>query len=79
MNKPWNRVAGDYRQVVAGLHSRGIGVYGTFVFGYDYDTPDSIRRCLDFALESRLEIANFNPLALPRLGTLQTPCCRKTA
>ena len=62
MNKPWNRVAGDYRQVVAGLHSRGIGVYGTFVFGYDYDTPDSIRRCLDFALESRLEIANFNPL-----------------
>ena len=43
MNKPWNRVAGDYRQVVAGLHSRGIGVYGTFVFGYDYDTPDSIR------------------------------------
>lgn len=62
MNKPWNRVAGDYRQVVAGLHARGIGVYGTFVFGYDHDTPDSIRRSLDFALEARLEIANFNPL-----------------
>jgi radical SAM superfamily enzyme YgiQ (UPF0313 family) len=55
-------VAGDYRRVVAELHARGIGVYGTFVFGYDHDTLDTIRRSLDFALESRLEIANFNPL-----------------
>ncbi len=62
MGKPWNQVAGDYRKVVSQLHSRGIGVYGTFVFGYDHDTPDTIRRSLDFALESRLEIANFNPL-----------------
>jgi radical SAM superfamily enzyme YgiQ (UPF0313 family) len=62
MRKPWNQVAGDYRKVVSQLHARGIGVYGTFVFGYDHDTPDTIRRSLDFALESRLEIANFNPL-----------------
>ena len=62
MKKGWNRVAGSYRQVVAALHQRGIGVYGTFVFGYDHDTPESIRRCLDFALEARLDIANFNPL-----------------
>jgi radical SAM superfamily enzyme YgiQ (UPF0313 family) len=62
MRKPWNHVAGEYRHVVAELHARGIGVYGTFVFGYDHDTQDSIRRSLDFALESRLEIANFNPL-----------------
>ncbi len=62
MRKPWNQVAGEYRKVVGELHARGIGVYGTFVFGYDHDTPDTIRRSLDFALESRLEIANFNPL-----------------
>lgn len=62
MGKGWNRVAGDYRQVAKALHQRGIGIYGTFVFGYDHDTPDSIQRCLDFALEARLEIANFNPL-----------------
>ena len=42
--------------------SRGIGIYGTFVFGYDADTRDTIDRTVDFALESRLEIANFNPL-----------------
>lgn len=62
MHKPWNHVAGDYRHVVRQLHARGIGVYGTFVFGYDYDTPETIRRSLDFALDARLEIANFNPL-----------------
>jgi radical SAM superfamily enzyme YgiQ (UPF0313 family) len=62
MRKPWNRVAGDYLSVVRKFHQRGIAVYGTFVFGYDADTTDSIERSLDFALEARLEIANFNPL-----------------
>lgn len=62
MGKPWNQVAGDYRDVVRKFHARGIAVYGTFVFGYDGDTLDSIQRSLDFALDARLEIANFNPL-----------------
>jgi radical SAM superfamily enzyme YgiQ (UPF0313 family) len=62
MGKRWNRVSGSYREVVDALHSRGIGVYGTFVFGYDADTVDAFERTLEFALEARLEIANFNPL-----------------
>ncbi len=62
MRKPWNKVSGSYERVVRALHSRNIGIYGTFVFGYDADTKESIERTLDFALESRLEIANFNPL-----------------
>ncbi len=62
MGKSWNSVSGSYARVVRALHSRNIGIYGTFVFGYDADTKDSIARTLDFALESRLEIANFNPL-----------------
>ncbi len=62
MAKPWNRVAGDYKSVVKKFHDRGIAVYGTFVFGYDGDTPDTIQQSLDFALEAKLEIANFNPL-----------------
>ena len=62
MGKPWNKVAGPYRSVVRALHGRGIGIYGTFVFGYDADTVDTIERTVDFALESRLEIGNFNPL-----------------
>lgn len=62
MKKNWNKVAGSYLEVARTLHQRGIGIYGTFVFGYDHDTSDTIRRSLDFALEARLEIANFNPL-----------------
>ena len=62
MRKRWNQVSGHYLDVVRALHRRGIGIYGTFVFGYDRDTPETIRRSLDFALEARLEIANFNPL-----------------
>jgi radical SAM superfamily enzyme YgiQ (UPF0313 family) len=62
MHKPWNRVAGDYRHVVRLFHARGMAVYGTFVFGYDGDTAETIQRSVDFALEARLEIANFNPL-----------------
>jgi radical SAM superfamily enzyme YgiQ (UPF0313 family) len=62
MNKSWNSVSGSYTHVVRALHSRNIGIYGTFVFGYDADTKDIMERTLEFALESRLEIANFNPL-----------------
>ncbi|HKI62813.1 MAG TPA: cobalamin-dependent protein [Mariprofundaceae bacterium] len=62
MGKPWNRVSGSYAEVIGQMHQRGIGVYGTFVFGYDADSVDTIRRSVEFAIESRLEIANFNPL-----------------
>ena len=62
MGKPWNKVAGNYLDVVKKFHARGIALYGTFVFGYDHDTVDSIRRSLDFALEARLDIVNLNPL-----------------
>lgn len=62
MNKAWNNAASSYHSVVDALHQRGIGIYGTFIFGYDFDTTDTIKHCLDFALEARLEIANFNPL-----------------
>jgi radical SAM superfamily enzyme YgiQ (UPF0313 family) len=62
MHKSWNGVSGSYARVVRALHDRNIGVYGTFVFGYDADTKDSMERTLEFALESRLELANFNPL-----------------
>ncbi|GKX60751.1 B12-binding domain-containing radical SAM protein [Leminorella grimontii] len=68
MGKQWNHAAGDYREVIRALHARGICVYGTFIFGYDEDTPDTIRQCLAFAQENRLEIANFN-LLIPTPGS----------
>ena len=43
-------------------------IYGTFVFGYDADTPASFDRAAAFAREQSLCIANFNPLT-PMPGT----------
>jgi radical SAM superfamily enzyme YgiQ (UPF0313 family) len=62
MGKRWNHVSGDYLSVVKKFHQRGIAIYGTFVFGYDADTAETIQDSLDFAMEAKLEIANFNPL-----------------
>ena len=37
-------------------------VYGSFIFGYDHDTPDTIRRTVDFALNAKLFLANISVL-----------------
>jgi radical SAM superfamily enzyme YgiQ (UPF0313 family) len=43
-------------------------VYGTFVFGYDFDTVDGVSEAVRFAVDNDLAIANFNPL-MPMPGT----------
>lgn len=68
MHKPWNHVAGEYESVVKRFHAMGIAVYGTFVFGYDKDTVETIESTLKFAQQVMLDIANFNPLT-PTPGT----------
>lgn len=68
MRKKWNGVAGGYDEVIRRFHTRGIMIYGTFVFGYDADTPASFERAAAFAREQTLCIANFNPLT-PMPGT----------
>ncbi len=68
IGKSWNMKYGDYSQVVRLLNDAGISIYGTFVFGYDDDTEKSFDRTLEFALESRLFLGNFNPL-VPTPGT----------
>jgi radical SAM superfamily enzyme YgiQ (UPF0313 family) len=68
MRKKWNGVAGGYDDVIRRFHARGIMIYGTFVFGYDADTPASFARAADFARAQSLAIANFNPLT-PMPGT----------
>lgn len=68
MRKNWNGVAGDYADVIAKLHRRGIMIYGTFVFGYDADTPVAFDTAAHFSRQQNLAIANFNPLT-PMPGT----------
>lgn len=59
---------GDYAAAVERFRQRGIMVYGTFLFGYDHDTPAAIEAALEFAIRNRLCLANFNPLT-PFPGT----------
>jgi radical SAM superfamily enzyme YgiQ (UPF0313 family) len=68
MKKDWTRQCGKNLDVVREFHSRGIGVCGTFIFGYDGDTPETIDATVDFVREARLELAQLNPLT-PIPGT----------
>ena len=62
MNKKWNLRRGDYSEAIKVFHNHGIMIYGAFVFGYDFDTPDVFDISVDFALRSNFFLANFNPL-----------------
>jgi radical SAM superfamily enzyme YgiQ (UPF0313 family) len=61
MGKAWN-LRRDFRVAIRRFHDHGIMIYGSFIFGYDHDTPPTIARTVDFALESKLFLVNFSPL-----------------
>jgi radical SAM superfamily enzyme YgiQ (UPF0313 family) len=68
MKKQWGLTHSDYATSIQKLRDLGIMLYGTFVFGYDYDTVDSFAIARDFAERHRFFLANFNPLT-PMPGT----------
>lgn len=68
MNKQSSLSGPEYPSLIPEFHSRGIAIYGTFVFGYDHDTEDSFHASVEFAREHRLYIAAFNSL-IPFPGT----------
>jgi radical SAM superfamily enzyme YgiQ (UPF0313 family) len=62
MRKAWNAKAQGYEGAIERLKDAGLMIYGTFVHGYDRDTPDSFERNLEFAVRNKFFLANFNPL-----------------
>lgn len=68
MNKGWSRVRQDYETAIQRLYAHGIMVCGTFVLGYDDDSPAAFDQCLEFALRWKFATAHFNPL-MPMPGT----------
>lgn len=56
------------RTAIKNLHEREISVIGFFVFGSDYDTVDTIRETLKFAIEEEVDVAGFMPMT-PFPGT----------
>jgi radical SAM superfamily enzyme YgiQ (UPF0313 family) len=68
MGKSWNLAAASYAESLARFRRHGLAVYGTFIFGYDGDDADLVRRSVAFAREHRLFLAAFNHL-VPFPGT----------
>lgn len=67
MNKRAN-LAADYEAVIADIHRARLMIYGTFVVGYDADTPETALELAAFAQKHGFAVANFNPL-IPTPGT----------
>ena len=62
MKKGWNLKYGDYAAAVKRLRDHGVMIYGSFVFGYDADTPAAFDHTVDFAIAQKFYVGNFNPL-----------------
>jgi len=67
MGKRINRIE-VYERGIKRLHDAGIGIYGSFVFGYDYDDPSVFDEFLEFADRNRIDGA-FLPVLTPFPGT----------
>lgn len=68
MNKGFNSARGGFPAALANLRRHGIRLYATFVFGYDDDTPETVREAARFAIEQRFYLTAFNHLT-PFPGT----------
>jgi radical SAM superfamily enzyme YgiQ (UPF0313 family) len=58
----------DYKAVAARLHSLGIMINGSFVFGMDDDSDDVFRRTVDWAVDHGITTATFH-IMTPYPGT----------
>ncbi len=68
MNKSWSQALGEVDQLVKKIHDAGIGIYATFVLGYDGDTSKTFENTLNFARKHSFYTVAFNHL-LPFPGT----------
>jgi radical SAM superfamily enzyme YgiQ (UPF0313 family) len=55
-------------EAIKKFHDHGIGVLASFVLGYDYDTPDTFKKILDFCLRTQVDGGLF-PILTPYPGT----------
>ena len=62
MNKSFNATLGERDELVQRVHDAGLGIYATFVFGYDNDDERSIEDALHFAKKHNFYTAAFNHL-----------------
>lgn len=68
MNKSWEIALGERDALVENIHKAGLGIYATFVFGFDGDNEQTFNESLAFAEKHKFYTAAFNHL-LPFPGT----------
>ena len=49
----------DYLEVARRLHSRGIAIQGTFVFGFDNHTEASFGETVDFVMDAHIDLPRY--------------------
>jgi radical SAM superfamily enzyme YgiQ (UPF0313 family) len=67
VNKPFGRPE-RYEEAIRRLHDHGIGIQGSFVFGYDWDDASTFDRVYEFTERTRMDSAFFTILT-PFPGT----------
>ncbi len=48
-----------YEDAIRKIHSHGIHIQGSFIFGFDGDTPETVRSTVQFVKENRLTGVNY--------------------
>ncbi|MCX6353476.1 MAG: radical SAM protein [Candidatus Aureabacteria bacterium] len=61
VNKSWAKPE-NYREWIRRIHDAGIAVYGSFMFGFEFDHKDVFKKTLEFAEETKIELALFSAL-----------------
>lgn len=67
MRKSFNKVH-QYKESFKKIHSAGINIFGSFIFGLDEDDENVFKDTVDFAIDAKLDAANFYILT-PLPGT----------
>jgi radical SAM superfamily enzyme YgiQ (UPF0313 family) len=59
---------GAFKEAVARIHSYGIGIQGSFIFGFDYDTEEVFQETVAFIQGAGIELPSIN-IMTPFPGT----------
>lgn len=77
MGKRQNKVE-QYKDALRLLKKYGIHVMGAFIFGFDADDESVFSTTLEFALRSKMALAQFSALTPYRVRAYTADCSVKT-
>lgn len=64
MNKGWSERLGEREALIQKIHDVGIGIYASFVFGFDSDSEDTFKATLEFCEKHQFFVVAFNHLLI---------------